>query len=67
MIKNFELIIVNELIEHLSPFLIYLFGSTINGNTHAKSDIDIAFYSNQSSLDSYELFMIAQKVASKLN
>lgn len=62
-----EQIIVDHLIEKLSPFLIVLFGSTVKGNIHRESDIDIAFLSNHKNLDQYEIFMIAQELAAKLN
>jgi uncharacterized protein len=41
-----EKITVDLLVERLSPFLILLFGSTVKGNTHSESDVDIAFLSN---------------------
>ena len=59
--------IVEVLKEKLSPFLIILFGSTVKGNVHKDSDVDIAFISNKKEIDKYELFMIAQELASKLN
>jgi uncharacterized protein len=62
-----EQIIVNTLIEKVSPYLIILFGSTVKGNIHKASDIDIAFLSEGNQLDKYEIFMIAQELASKLN
>ncbi|WP_307198164.1 type VII toxin-antitoxin system MntA family adenylyltransferase antitoxin [Neobacillus niacini] len=62
-----ERIIVDILSEKVSPFLIILFGSTAKGNIHKDSDIDIAFLSDDKELDKYELFMIAQEIASELN
>jgi predicted nucleotidyltransferase len=62
-----EQTIVDLLVEKLSPYLIILFGSTVKGNSHSESDIDIAFLSDHRELDKYELFMIAQELASKLN
>lgn len=62
-----EQTIVDLLVEKLSPFLITLFGSTVRGNVHSESDIDIAFLSDHRELDKYEVFMIAQELASKLN
>lgn len=66
MSDNIEPFIVEHLIEKLSPFLIILFGSTVKGNTNKNSDVDIAFLSDKK-LDKYQLFMIAQELASKLN
>jgi uncharacterized protein len=60
-------IIVDLLVDKVSPYLIILFGSTINGNVHNDSDIDIAFLSNDRNLDKYQLFIIAQELAAKLN
>jgi uncharacterized protein len=65
--ENMEQIIIDVLTEKLSPFLVYLFGSTVKGNLHKDSDVDIAFLSDQKELDNYEIFMIAQELASKLN
>ncbi|NRD81006.1 nucleotidyltransferase domain-containing protein [Bacillus sp. BRMEA1] len=67
MSENLEQIIVEILNKQVSPFLIYLFGSTATGNLHKDSDVDVAFQSNDKILDKYELFMIAQEIASKLN
>lgn len=53
--------------ERLSPSLVFLFGSTVKEFTHKGSDIDIAFLSDEKELDKYEIFMIAQELASKLN
>jgi predicted nucleotidyltransferase len=61
-----EPIITDVLTEKLSPFLIILFGSTVKGNARQSSDIDIAFLSDEKVPDQYELFMIAQELASKL-
>ncbi|MEH7377371.1 type VII toxin-antitoxin system MntA family adenylyltransferase antitoxin [Neobacillus drentensis] len=38
-----------------------------NGNIHKDSDIDIAFLSDDKKLDKYEIFLIAQEIATKLN
>jgi uncharacterized protein len=59
-------IITDVLIEKLSPFLIILFGSTVKGNVRQSSDIDIAFLSDDKVSDQYEIFLIAQELASKL-
>jgi uncharacterized protein len=60
-------LIVDLLVEKLSPYLIILFGSTVSGSVHHESDIDIAFISDQKKFDKYELFMIAEELATKLN
>lgn len=57
---------VKLLRDTVSPQLIYLFGSTAKGTAHAKSDLDIAFLTS-ANLDEYEVFMIAQQLATKLN
>jgi uncharacterized protein len=67
MSENMEKIIVETLKNKVSPFLIYLFGSTANGNLHKDSDIDIAYLSNYENLDKYKLFLIAQEIAAKCN
>lgn len=59
-------IITDVLIEKLSPFLIILFGSTVKGNVRQSSDIDIAYLSDDKVSDQYEIFVIAQELASKL-
>ncbi|WP_191090769.1 type VII toxin-antitoxin system MntA family adenylyltransferase antitoxin [Niallia endozanthoxylica] len=61
-----EQIITDVLTEKLSPFLIILFGSTVKGNVRQSSDIDIAFLSDDKVSDQYEIFLIAQELASKL-
>ncbi|WP_257349718.1 type VII toxin-antitoxin system MntA family adenylyltransferase antitoxin [Pseudalkalibacillus decolorationis] len=67
MNENIEKIIVDVLVEKLSPFLILLFGSTVKRNTHSESDIDIAFLNDNTKFDKYEVFMIAQELATELN
>lgn len=62
-----EQTVIDLLVEKFSPILITLFGSTAKGNVHSESDIDIAFLSDQTELDKYEIFMIAQELATKLN
>ncbi len=59
-------IIVDFLVEKVSPFLIIMFGSSVKGNMNKDSDIDIAFLSNKK-IDKYELFMLSQELAVKLN
>jgi uncharacterized protein len=65
--EQIEPIIIEVLTETVSPYLIYLFGSTVAGNVHQDSDIDIAFLSDQKQLDHYERFMVAQELASRLH
>ncbi len=67
MEANQETIIIDLLEEKISPFLIVLFGSSVKGNATPSSDIDIAYLSNHSPLDHYEIFMIAQELATVLN
>ncbi|MDT8860227.1 nucleotidyltransferase domain-containing protein [Alkalihalobacillus sp. MEB130] len=66
MNKHEQHIIVNHLVSKLSPFFIILFGSTVKGTSNNSSDFDVAFLSDKQ-LDRYELFMISQELASKLN
>lgn len=51
--------------QRFTPWLIILFGSTVKGNTHGESDIDIAFLSDKISSE-YEVFMAAQELADLL-
>ncbi|WP_027416146.1 type VII toxin-antitoxin system MntA family adenylyltransferase antitoxin [Aneurinibacillus terranovensis] len=57
--------IVQHLIEHVSPYVIILFGSAAKGSIHSNSDIDIAFLSYRSFTE-YEIFMAGQSLADKL-
>ena len=67
LMDNIMLIeVVNVLNTAVSPQLIYLFGSTAKGTSHSKSDLDVAFLSPVT-LDEYEVFMLAQQLASKIN
>jgi uncharacterized protein len=63
-----EQIIVDLLVERLSPFLIVSFGSFAKGTAHQGSDIDIAFLRDvqHSNLDSYDLFLLSQEIAAKI-
>lgn len=62
-----EQIIVDVLVERLSPFMIVLFGSFAKGTAHPGSDIDIGFLRGQhSDLDSYDLFLLSQEIAAKI-
>lgn len=55
-------VIIDYLVEKISPYAIYLFGSVVKGNLHPGSDIDIAFLS-ENKISSYDLFIIAQGLA----
>lgn len=67
MSEKLEQMIIDALSKTASPFLIYLFGSYVKQTEHPDSDIDIAFLSKDKKLGKYELFLIAQDIASKLN
>ncbi len=57
---------INEyLVQNFEPYLIILFGSQAKGTFREDSDIDIAFLSEKE-CSSYELFMVAQQLASEL-
>lgn len=51
------------IVEKLDPAFIIVFGSYAKGTTHSESDIDVAFYCENASFSSYELFMFAQQLA----
>lgn len=57
--------IIQFLTENIKPYLIYLFGSSVNGIFREDSDIDIAFISDINTTD-YEIFMLAQRLANIL-
>ncbi|MHC6179307.1 type VII toxin-antitoxin system MntA family adenylyltransferase antitoxin [Clostridium sp. JNZ X4-2] len=54
--------IVKLLNDKVKPYLIYIFGSSVNGIYRENSDIDIAFGSDNK-FTPYEVFMLAQKLA----
>jgi predicted nucleotidyltransferase len=54
--------IVKFLSYEVKPYLIYIFGSSVNGIYREDSDIDIAFGSDNK-FTSYEVFILAQKLA----
>ena len=54
------------LISKLSPTLIFVFGSAISGPFREESDIDIAILAKEE-IDSYQLYLIAQELASRLS
>lgn len=53
------------MIQRLSPWLVYLFGSASTGRMRTDSDFDLAFCSDVVNSD-YEVFMTAQALADKL-
>lgn len=59
-------IIKKFLITKLSPSLIFVFGSAVSDGFREESDLDIAIL-KQEEVDSYELYLIAQKLASLLS
>ncbi|ADC51514.1 DNA polymerase beta subunit [Alkalihalophilus pseudofirmus OF4] len=61
-------IIKDFLIDKLDPSFILIFGSYAKGNQRDDSDIDIAYYPNDSMSPSpYENFILAQELARILN
>lgn len=63
--KNSDLI-NSILIDNIKPNLIYLFGSSAKGTCRDDSDLDLVFLS-ENELNDYDVFMIAQQIASELN
>ncbi|MEB1805968.1 MAG: nucleotidyltransferase domain-containing protein [Bacillaceae bacterium] len=61
-LSQIEKVIIDKLVDHLNPVLIYIFGSFAKGTQTEKSDIDIAFLS-KTKLTHYERFMLAQQLA----
>jgi predicted nucleotidyltransferase len=51
------------LINKLNPSYIIVFGSYAKGSIHRDSDIDVAFFSDQSLHTAYEVFLLAQELA----
>ncbi|MBN8253625.1 nucleotidyltransferase domain-containing protein [Priestia flexa] len=51
---------------HIDPSFIIVFGSFAKGTTHQESDIDIGFYVKHKKLEKYEIFMLAQELATIL-
>ena len=63
MIGNEKInIIKNILVKAFSPYLIYIFGSTIKNRDRGESDIDIAILTDRR-VDEYKLFILSQKLA----
>jgi len=50
----------------IDPDFIILFGSQATGNARPDSDVDIAFYKENHGLSPYDIFMLAQELASHL-
>ncbi|MFC3882036.1 nucleotidyltransferase domain-containing protein [Bacillus songklensis] len=65
-LENAEKLITDFLINKVTPYVIYLFGSQATKHIHNESDFDIAYLSKQK-LNHYERFMLAQELAAKLN
>gem|GEM_PF-550668 len=55
------------LVEKVDPNFIVLFGSYATGDMHDKSDVDLAFYKVSHQLSAYDVFILAQELASLLN
>ena len=55
-------IIKGSIIEKIDPDFIVLFGSQATGMTHSNSDIDIAFYKEDSKLSGFETYMMARNL-----
>lgn len=58
--------IIAFLMERVSPVLIVLFGSAVEGNFRADSDIDIAFFTD-CEVQGDEVFFLAQELADLLS
>lgn len=56
-------IIQDFLRQKLTPVYIIVFGSFARNTAHQTSDIDIAFYSHDDSISSYDIFIMAQELA----
>jgi len=54
--------LINKITQELDPAFILLFGSVAKQNTHAASDIDLAYFSDKQ-LASYERFILASEMA----
>jgi len=66
MINQQQIDIVKKfLIKHLDVDVIYLFGSSVKNTMRKDSDIDVAFLSDKS-VDSFDLFLLSQKLANLL-
>lgn len=54
------------LISKIHPTFIIIFGSYAKHSTHKDSDIDVAFYSEDQSITTYDIFQLAQELADQL-
>lgn len=54
------------LISKIHPTFIIIFGSYAKHSTHKDSDIDVAFYSENQSITTYDIFQLAQELADQL-
>lgn len=54
------------LINNLNPAYIIVFGSYAKGTSHRDSDIDVAFFCENSFHNPYEVFLLAQELADDL-
>jgi predicted nucleotidyltransferase len=66
MINQQQIDIIKKfLIKNLDVNVIYLFGSSVKNTMRKDSDIDVAFLSDKS-VDSFDLFLLSQKLADLL-
>ena len=66
MINQQQIDIIKKfLIKNLDVNVIYLFGSSVKNTMRKDSDIDVAFLSDKS-VDSFDLFLLSQKLANLL-
>lgn len=56
----------NKIMDRIKPWLIIIFGSAAQGRLTARSDIDIAFLSEQN-IDPFEVFQLAQEISAELS
>jgi len=55
--------ITDFIVEKVNPDFIMLFGSQATGQTHLKSDTDLAFYKREHELSPYDIFTLAGELA----
>ena len=51
------------IVKRINPDFLIVFGSYAKGNTHGESDLDVAFFREDYSFTSFELFQTAQELA----
>lgn len=56
-------VITDFLLNKINPSFIIVFGSYAKNLTHKDSDIDVAFYSFDTTFSKYEIFIFAQELA----